>query len=76
MGLVKGFSSLIVETVAPYNGLGRLKAYINPGLALNIIVKTADKNTGYNLFAAIGRPTLLPLLPVTLKGRAIFKSHA
>lgn len=61
---VKGFSSLIVESAAPYNGLGRLKAYINPGLALN------DKNARYNLFTAIGKPTLLPLLLVTLKKRA------
>ncbi|SPO00331.1 uncharacterized protein DNG_03176 [Cephalotrichum gorgonifer] len=48
--------SLIIESVAPYTGPGRLKAYINPGLALNIIVKTADKNSRYDLFTAIGEP--------------------
>lgn len=57
--------SLILESAAPYTGPGRLKAYINPGLALNIIVKTADKNARYDLFTAIGRSTVFPLLLVT-----------
>jgi hypothetical protein len=35
---------LILAAVSPYRSPGRLKAYVRPGAALNIIVKSEDKN--------------------------------
>jgi hypothetical protein len=47
--------SLILEAIAPCTGLGRVKAYVNNGLALNIIVKSENKNARYELFTMMGR---------------------
>lgn len=46
---------LILAAVSPYTGPGRLKAYIRPGAALNILVKSVDKNARYDLFTQIGK---------------------
>lgn len=46
---------LLLTAISPYQGPGRLKAYIRPGAALNILVKCANKNARYDLFTPIGR---------------------
>lgn len=47
---------LLLTAISPYQGPGRLKAYIRPGAALNILVKCANKNARYDLFTPIGQP--------------------
>jgi hypothetical protein len=45
---------LVLAAVSPYEGPGRLKAYIRPGGALNILLKSSDKNARYDSFTEIG----------------------
>ena len=46
---------LLLTAISPYQSPGRLKAYIRPGAALNILVKCANKNARYDLFTPIGK---------------------
>lgn len=46
--------SLILTTISPYQGPGRVKVYIRAGAPLNIIVACATKNARYDLFTPIG----------------------
>ena len=46
---------LLLTSISPYQGPGRLKAYIRPGAALNILVKCANKNARYDLFTPLGK---------------------
>lgn len=53
---------LLLTAISPYEGPGRLKAYIRPGAALNILVKCANKNARYDLFTPIGKYNLIRVL--------------
>ena len=49
---------LLLTAISPYQGPGRMKAYIRPGAALNILLKCASKNARYDLFTPLGKPPI------------------
>jgi hypothetical protein len=54
--------ALILSAIGPCQNPGRVKAYLRPGAALNVLLKSADKNARYEIVTEMGESDLMNLI--------------